>query len=247
MRTIRTLILCLLAVFAIGAVASASASAFNLEWEVCKEGGTEKFETNKCSKTSGTGKWSWGKLEAKETEKVVSNHVAGTQTLLTISGKTLMNCTKVVGKGTITGGKPGTADLTEILFTGCTTSQTGCSVKTAGRKNGEVVWSNIPTKLEERETSTKVKVLADNFEQNATTKEIATYKFEGTCNGFPFTETKLKGTVAAEVKNLSNGAVELNFPSPRLEKDTLEWFGAIVLFTSRDELSLENGRALRAK
>jgi hypothetical protein len=135
-----------------------------------------------------------------------------------------------------------------ITFTGCTTKQTGCLVKTAGQANGTIVLSNIPTKLEQVVVGEE-EVLVDNFEQNATTKEFVTLKFEAesgkSCS--EYTETKVKGHVAAEVKNLTSGEVELEFPSPALAGDSLEAFGLSATFTSRDEMSLANGWALRAR
>jgi len=103
--------------------------------------------------------------------------------------------------------------------------------------------SNIPTKLEQRLVGEE-EILVDNFEQNVTTKEFVTLKFEGTCSEYP--ETKVKGNVGAEVKNLTNAEVELHF-KPELPGNTLEAFGVKALFESQDELSLENAWALRAR
>jgi hypothetical protein len=253
MTRIRLILLSLLAVFAFGAVTVASASAAsNDEWEVCEEvagAGKEpptKYDEHKCNtreKALALRKWQWNVLTAGHSYNVVSNNVTVTTSVLTVGGK-VITCTGETNKGTITGGKPGKDLVETATFTGCTTKQAGCKVKTVGQPNGTIVLTNIPTKLEQRKNAKGEEVVVDNFEQNATTKEFVTLKFEGTCSEYP--ETKVKGSVAAEVKNLSNGEVELNFPSPKLEKDTLEAFGLAALFTSRDELSLENGWALRA-
>ncbi len=81
MSRIRVILLSLLAVLAVGAVASASASAFNLEWQVCREkagAGSEppvKYDNHHCNsqkKPVAERKWEWVKLEAAETEKVIS-------------------------------------------------------------------------------------------------------------------------------------------------------------------------------
>ena|ERR1039458_6363487 len=211
------------------------------QWEVCEEGGTEKYTEHKCSTKSGTGKWSWKVLETGKSYKVVSNNVTGASSVLTVAGKEI-KCTAETNKGTITG--PGT-DLAEtITFTGCTTKQAGCLVKSAGQLNGTIVLTNIPTKLEQRLVGEE-EILVDNFEQNVTTKEFVTLKFEGTCS--EYFETKVKGDVAAEVINLANGEVELDFPEPELPGNTLNAFALKALFTSRDELSLENAWALRAR
>ena len=219
------------------------------EWEVCKKEGTEEYTTNQCATKAAGGKFSWEVLGAGVTENITSKKVPGSGPEVLTAGGNVLTCTSATGNGTITGGKPGT-DLTTSLSTGCTINEAGCSVKTTGRKNGEIEWSNIPTKLEHRKNEKGTEVVVDNFESKENAKkekEIATYHLEGTCPGGLPGEFRLTGTIAAEVKNLSDGKVELNFPEPQLEKDTLEAFGARVNFTSRDELSLENGGALRAK
>jgi hypothetical protein len=67
MQTIRLAGLCLVAVFAVSLVASATASAAT--WEQCAEGAAgTKYETNQCSKLLSTGKWGWQEL--KTTEKI---------------------------------------------------------------------------------------------------------------------------------------------------------------------------------
>ncbi len=213
------------------------------QWEVCEKGGTEEWSEHKCNAGKGTGEWSWKVLEAGKSYKVVSNKVAGSGPEVLTVGAKVISCTEVTNKGTITGGTPGT-DLAEtITFTGCTTKQAGCLVKSAGQANGTIVLSNIPTKLEQRLVGEE-EILVDNFEQNVTTKEFVTLKFEGTCSEYP--ETKVKGNVGAEVKNLTNAEVELHF-KPELPGNTLEAFGVKALFESQDELSLENAWALRAR
>ena len=244
MSRVRLIMLSMLAVFAISAVASASASASSDEWRVCEEGtGTGiKYTEHKCTVESGTGKWEWKILAAGETRKVKS---AGGTFTLTALGKTI-TCAAVADKGTITGGKPG-KDLAEtITFTGCTTKQAGCSVKTAGQVNGTIVVTNIPTKLEQRKNAKGEEVVVDNFEQKeepvgSEKFQFVTLKFEGTCSEYP--ETKVKGTVAAEVVK---GTGELNFPSPGLEKDTLEAFGVGATLTGKDTQELENEWAVTA-
>jgi hypothetical protein len=214
------------------------------EWEVCKKEGTEEYTTNQCATKAAGGKFSWEVLGAGVTENITSKKVPGSGPEVLTAGGKVVSCTEVTNKGTITGGKPGTDLASTITFTGCTTKQPGCLVKSAGQSNGTIVLSNIPTKLEQRPVGEE-EILVDNFEQNATTKEFVTLKFEGTCSEYP--ETKVKGNVGAEVINLSNGEVELHLPSPELPGDTLEAFGVRALFESRDEVSLESGAALRAR
>jgi hypothetical protein len=236
--------LCILAVFAFSAVATATASASNDEWEVCEKGGTEKFEEHKCSKKSTGGEWSWKVLAAGKSYNVVSNNVAGVNSVLTVGTK-VITCTGVTDTGTITGGKPGTDLVTEAVFTGCTTSTTGCAVHSPGQPNGTIKLKlKLPTKLEQRKTSLGAEVLADNFEGGA---EFVTLEFSGeTCKAAGFVTTKVTEAIAAEVKNLANGEVELNFPEPELMGNTLKAFGVAAKFKARIEVSLENGWSLRA-
>jgi len=211
------------------------------EWDVCEEVAGEgkepptKYDDHKCNTKVNElklRKWQWNVLGAGVTKKVKSSGGAFT---LTAGGK-VVKCTAVTDKGTITGGKPGT-DLAEVItFTGCTTKQAGCNVKTAGQLNGTIVVTEIPTKLEERAGK-----LVDNFQQNTTTKEFVTLKFEGTCSEYP--ETKVKGTVAAEVVA---GTGELNFPATAIEKDTLEAFGVKATLTGKDTQELTNEWAYTA-
>jgi hypothetical protein len=215
------------------------------EWEVCEKGGTEEWSEHKCNAGKGTGEWSWKVLAAGKSYKVTSKKVAGSGPEVLKVGTLTISCTEVTNKGTITG--PG-KDLAEnITFTGCTTGTTGCAVHSPGQPNGTIVLTNIPTKLEQRLVGEE-EILVDNFEQNATTKEFVTLEFSGEpCKAAKYVTTKVKGNVAAEVKNLANGEVELDFPEPELPGNTLEAFGAKALFISRDELSLENEWALRAR
>lgn len=237
---LRLLLVSLLAVFAVGAVASASsASAFNLEWEVCEKTTEspikeppEKFDNHKCNskaKALAEREWEFKKLAAGAERKTVSS--GGVFTLVA-GGKTI-TCQKVADTGTITGGKPGTDLAAEIRFTECKTGQTGCLVKTAGQANGTIVVVNIPTVLVEREPSGGgAKKLADEFKENATTKEFVTLKFEAeagkSCS--EYTETKVKGQVAAETVT---GTGELNFPSPELKGNTLKAFGIAAKLTGK--------------
>lgn len=240
MRTMRTLILCFFAVLAFGAVASASASAFNLEWEVCQEGtgaGT-KFSEHKCNTHGGTEKWEFQKLVG--TQNVTSK--GGSFTLEVAAKK--ITCTAVTDKGTITGGKPGTDLAEKITFKGCKAGPSGCKAKSAGGTSETIEVTGIKTQLEEVGGK-----LVDKFEQKTvgTKKEFVTLVFEGsTCAGEGFVETEVKGDVAAECKNLANGNVELNFPTPAIAQTTsLKAFGLTATLTGTVEEELANGWAFR--
>ena len=139
-----------------------------------------------------------------------NNGVGITQTLSILSqgglftfaaGAKTITCHKVTDRGLVlTGGR----DLAnEIHFLECLTGQAGCDVHSHGAPNGLILWQNIPTLLVDRETIGKVKILADEFKSNPTTKEFVTLLFlalaGGSCSEYG-TSTKIKGQIAAEVK-----------------------------------------------
>jgi len=243
MPRIRLIMLSMLAVFAIGAVASATSSAFMLEWQVCEKvaAGSGKFENHLCKKEGGTKEWEWKTLAAGESRKVISE---GGPFTLTAGTKTV-TCNKVKNHGEIFGGHPGTDEVT-VNFETCTTSEVGCKVKSKGTaKAGEVVVANVKTKLTERGTK-----LADEFKENATTKEFITLEFgkeengpeklKTACPTLP--ETRVKGQVAAEIVNANE---ELNFPNPELTGNTLEAFGVAAKLVGKSKQTQENGWAIQ--
>ena len=123
-------------------------------------------------------------------------------------------------------------------------------MKTAHQENGFILVPNIETKLVEREPKGGgAQKLADEFKSKpAPLNEFVTLKFEPeagkSCSEFP--ETKVKGQIAGEVITLANGNTEINFPSPELKGNTLEFFGVAATLTGRSEGELENGGAFRA-
>lgn len=252
MARIRMIMLSLLAVFAVSAVASASASAsFLLVWDVCEEGphqGVEpptKYDNHSCNtkvKALAERKWEWvPKHSNTYSAKVISS---GGTFKLTVTGKTV-ECTSITDKGDITGGLPGTDLALDIKFTGCTANSKKCEAESPGSgAKGTILVTNAPTLLVVRKTTTGTTVLADEFKQNPLTKEFVTLEFnEGasTCPNFP--TTKVKGEVAAEIVT---GTGELNFPSPALEGNTLQAFGEEATLTGKDTQELENGWAFTA-
>jgi hypothetical protein len=225
---LKVLLVSLLAVFAVGAVASASSSAFLLEWEGCKNVGaaTGEFNSATCQVKGGNKEWNWVKEAAGETWEIIG--VIG-ESKLTVGTK-IITCKK--GKSVGKTQAAGAGEATTITFEECTTTEPACKVKGGGGVAGTIIVKGVPTKLVEREPKGGgAKKLANEFKQNATTKEFVTLKFEGTCPSY--SETKVKGQVASEVSNLTNGEVELKFPSPELKGNTLEAFGVAATLTGK--------------
>jgi hypothetical protein len=243
---LKLLLVSMMAVFAISAVASASsASAFEFRWWGCKEaaGTGTKYTEHLCKEASGTGKWEWVKEVAGEKWATTSK---GGPFRLTAAGKTV-TCKKVKDEGFTEGSGEDLA--TKITFEECSTGQTGCKVRSAGGTFGTIVVEGLKTQLRERETAAKAKVLADEFKENATTKQFVTLQFEPepgkSCS--EYTETKVRGEVAAECKNLANGEVELNFPEKELKGNTLEAFGVAAKLEGKATELWSNGWGLQCR
>jgi hypothetical protein len=145
MKRIRIVGLCLVAVFAMSAIASATASAAAPEYQICgkspKNPVTKKFEgkfSNKeCTATSTEGKYeltSW--TAAKKTEfktksgaSALDVYIPGTG----IVGET--SCAKSKDVGHVTGAKTAT-DV--VLFEKCTSSGKVCTGDQPGTKTGDI-------------------------------------------------------------------------------------------------------------
>jgi hypothetical protein len=225
MRKTRLIAFSLFAGFAFSAVVSASASAFNLEWEV------------NGAKLSGTENITWTNL-----------------TLFTLqAGAKVITCKKVTmgpHAGTITGGKPGT-DAGMITFSECSTSEAGCLVKSAGPPApADTIIVNVASRLVEREAAGGgAKKEADEFKPPSGTTFVSLEfgtrqtptgdKMEGTCANFA--DTFVKGQVAALTEGES-----LNFPSPELKGNTLEIFGKAAMLVGKSEQKGETGNKITA-
>ncbi|MGH2902123.1 MAG: hypothetical protein ACRDK7_00795 [Solirubrobacteraceae bacterium] len=163
----------------------------------------------------------------------------GTFTLT--AGTLTVTCKKVTDKGKVEAG--GKDIATEIKFTECTTGATGCAVKNKGGTLGTIVVTEIPTLLEEVGGK-----LVDKFEQKTVgaTKEFVTLEFEGEpCEEAGYVTTKVKGDVAAEVKNEANGEVKLTFPTTAIvQTPKLEAFGKAAKLVGTDTEKLVNGEKL---
>lgn len=218
------------------------------QWQTCQEKAGGMFEEHGCAKTGTTKAFEWVTLAAGKTEKVISS---GGEFKLT-SGVKVITCKKVKDEGTITGGSPGTDEATKITFEECTTSQTGCKVKSAGGKLGTIEVTGIKTTLKQFLVGEE-EIEGDVFEQKTVEnakkeliKEFVTLQFEAeagkSCSEFP--ETKVKGDVVAETAANSG---ELTFPSTPIEvSPKLEAFAIKATLTGKDTQTLTNGWAIRA-
>ncbi len=235
----RILLVSLIAVFAVSAVASASASAFLKEYQVCQKGGTEKFKEHHC--TPGTkeaeGKWSWLPIAAGTKFPVTST---GGAFKLEGGGKS-SDCTAVTNTGEI--GPGGESTNVTLKFTGCSNGGKCEAFSTGKPGTKEIEVSGITDQLVEREPNGGgANKLADEFKENTGTGEFVTIEFkEGgvACPNYP--PTKVKRQVAGECKNTTTaggvGETELVFPNPELRGNTLEAFGgAASLFGTADVL-----------
>jgi hypothetical protein len=141
----------------------------------------------------------------------------------------------------------GDLDIGHILhFLECITLQAGCDVHSPGAGNGLILWIGYHSLLVTRLNASKVNVLADELQQNETTKEFGRLLFlalaGGSCSEYG-TETRVKGQIAAVVNNATE---TLEFPNPELQGNTLEAFGAAAKIFGSDKFSLVNGGALTA-
>lgn len=212
----RGLLVALVAVLAVSAVASASASAFNLQWNV-----------------------NGAKLEAGKTREVTGK---GPEYQFYVWAKRI-GCGASEGVETIVGGKPGTGKAT-LVFHKCNTSESGCKVRSSGGVFGTIEFTSLPITLKEDSAFGGKKVIAENLESKTvgTTKEWGTLEFEAepghSCNEY-INEGKVKGSYAGELINLAGGSIELSFPSEPLETSPrLEYFGVKMTFNGKDAWKL---------
>jgi hypothetical protein len=157
MKRIRIVGLCLMAVFALGAVAAASASAGPPEYKTCvkaspKESG--KFNNKTCSTASKGGKkegdyelgaWNAGKkvtLTGKNGESTLGSYIPENEAEFWTGGTNAGNvtCKKAASKGEITGPKEAT---TTVSFSSCSSEGKKCT--SAGAKAGDIVTKKLTT------------------------------------------------------------------------------------------------------
>ncbi len=132
MKHLRILGLCLLAAFAISAVASASASAALPEWGKCvklpatikgkeKKAGTGKFANSNCTEATTGGEFEFVKgTSGFEGGTEFTNTATSSKVSLETSFGISVNCTGQTARGNLSGTKEVT-DVT-VTFTGCVAS-----------------------------------------------------------------------------------------------------------------------------
>ncbi|HEY5044597.1 MAG TPA: hypothetical protein VII53_01945 [Solirubrobacteraceae bacterium] len=232
----------LLAVFAVGAVASASASAAP-EWNVCEEGtgaGT-KFTEHKCTTVSGTGKWEWKTLVG--TKKVKSKNKAGVSFVFKGEAGGVMvkmTCT-VKDTGTINqvAGSAGTDEET-IEFENCVVEKPGpglCVVTDPVTKTpGKVVVSGVETELL---AGTPVK------DVNKPPKHGTVFVTLEFLNKSP--ETCPLNGMSFPVTGTDTGLFSGNVLQYTAASSNLKFGGHPATLEGEAELELENGWAVTAK
>ena len=242
MTRAKVLMLGMLAAFAVGAVASASASAAPLVWEVCLEEKitTTKYQDSKCSKEEAAGKFGWMPIEV-----TLNITATGGKQELALPGPGIkITCEKVKSAGNIkTGGKD---EVTELKYEECKINIAGCEVvKSVGSKVKTTIEVPPPLKTELRsiEKGTALLVI-DLFEGKEGKfvvleigkKENAKGEAEGACGVLP---TKV------EVSGMADGMPEgeaLNF----IGEGTLKAAGFAAEYRGNTTQKLENGKTFRA-
>jgi hypothetical protein len=142
MRGIRIRGLCLVAVFALGAVVTASASAAAPEFGRCLKKATvggAGFSDSKCNKAVGTAaKYEWipGAVAGKEKFTITGT----TMTIKTSGGKTI-SCSKWDATGEYVLGTDNKHETLTLTLKGCKTSALTCT--TAGKATGEIAFNPL--------------------------------------------------------------------------------------------------------
>jgi hypothetical protein len=148
MKHLKTVGLCLIAMFAISIVTTATASAAPV-WEECREnaGSGTKWETNQCSKASSSGKWEWRELTT--TEKATSVATFTLKDTKTLAGTAQITCS-LTDEGTIGPGSHGTITKINIEAKNCKAEKVCENVE-------EVEAKNLPWHTEMYETEDTVR------------------------------------------------------------------------------------------
>ena len=159
MRTTRTLMLSILAVFAFSAVAAGAAQASGPVWIIpCYKTAakTGEFETkakceNPAEKPSGTKNLEYERiLLAGQTRKIKSENIAGAAGVFELTGPVNVLCKKEKDTGELIGGNPGT-DKSTVTFSECALEKktvAECSATGTGQaKESGIIVTKVKTVL----------------------------------------------------------------------------------------------------
>jgi hypothetical protein len=211
MLRLRLILLGFLAVLAISAVASASASAETslYQWFVCQKGGSEKRENGLCGRQVSTGEYSWFLVTLNLRLDVTLRNV-GNVVLKSIVGAIVIKieCTTANGEGWIENptGKDG-VDYEKIELTGCTVSEPvgqGCKVSEPIVIEADSELVEVEGKAED-----EIKPVGSNFTSIVFTGCSmsglnASYPLKGTALGIPReSESEFEFTNASTEKTLT--------------------------------------------
>jgi len=217
MSKLKVLLLSLLAVFAVGAVASASASA--LLWWVCLSGtGTTEYENNKCTKTKSGGHFILQLLPLNTLLATTSKGI-GNQTLTAANGLEI-TCTGVTDSGWIENNSTdsnGIDGSTSTVYTGCKVLKpkpggAECEVKSPNASGpGIIELETLETKLVTFSGGGMGDLFKPTNANNIFVKLEITEKanLNNQCGSIPFV-TEVLGQVVGKVE----ASGKLNFTNP---------------------------------
>jgi hypothetical protein len=242
---VKVLMLSLLAVFAVGAVASASASA--LLWWVCLAKANGKYETNKCNSEGAKKEYEKQLLPLGVQLKITSK--GGTQLLKVAAIPLEISCKTVKDEGWIennTAASNGIDQATKIEYLECVVlHHSTCKVKSPGLPVGKITLKNIPTKL-----VTNSGVMGDQFGETGATfvklelgeTENGAGELETACGVLP-----LEATVTGKVVGKVEASGKLNFTEPAQTGSALEVNGFAAEYVGVVENEMEGGGLIEAR
>ncbi len=206
--------LCLVAVFALSAMAAGTASANPPKWWRCVVG--TPTESPPCPGSTEKQE----ELGSGVREKFTSHIKTGTVKELKVPGVVTIVCTGETDEGYIEGkgaANPGTDMLVKKVFTGCTVKEkSGCSVKSPGAASGTIeLKSNISSVLE------WAKSTGNEALDKLGTAGVEFVKLEFTGTGCPLiTKSEVKGEVLGKLLPVGTYAKEgeLVFPCPAITR-----------------------------
>lgn len=226
----RGVLVALVTVFALGAVASASASAS--VWEACLNGHTRtgaKYEDARCTKEAGTGEFEWLPIE----KSYASTFEGGEQRIELTATKTVISCSGVTGAGSIAAS--GESEVSKLVYTGCKISTANCPiVRTKGQANGTVELAALKSKIVSAGDEI-VPASGSTFAELEIAKEEKEGKAKGAC-GVLAVKDPLSGSIVAKVEGEA-----LNFQG----KGALTLFGLKAEYLGKMTQKLVGGNAYR--